>query len=237
MNNILFYFEEDTILLFGRKPGENTWIPSLKDFDIKIREIHNVALEGCPFAAGLIARLEVRIKTMRSEILGYTAQLEKKLFDANVEDSTTQFSYSIYYNHFCGMSAGLIEIVILLDRCRLQWNRCRESNLIDKKTTKNFFKIRHLFVGLRRTPFTYDDRGIRSWDQQGSPDWLEMDKILPSPDTAPYRPLYFGDDPIRSTRPVMKLVEIDHLNHDDSGPVAETNTPNFAGRLKSLFSP
>jgi len=77
MNSLLFYFEADTPLLFGRKPGERTWIPSLKDFDIKIREIHHVALEGCPFAAGLIARLEVKIKTMRSEILGYTAQLEK----------------------------------------------------------------------------------------------------------------------------------------------------------------
>jgi len=135
------------------------------------------------------------------------------------------------------MSAGLIEIVILLDRCRLQWIRCQESNLIERKIKNNFFKIRHLFVGLKRTPFNYDDRGIRSWDQQGSPDWLEMDKTLPAPDTAPYRPLYFGDDPNRLTKPTMKLVEIDHLNHDDSGPVAETNTLNFAGSLKSLFSP
>jgi len=38
MNSLLFYFEADTPLLFGRKPGERTWIPSLKDFDIKILE-------------------------------------------------------------------------------------------------------------------------------------------------------------------------------------------------------
>lgn len=167
------------ILLNGRRKENGGWIPSVWDFNRKVKEVHQAALhQQCPFAAGHIYKIEKAVDELRESIKLDTATLVEINKDVVIHmTSTEEVKYNVngYLRISCMLAEAICKYGDLLHELDRRWsiglNRKWQLNEIRKKHET---KIRRI----KQQPFHYVNHGMSRAKYQDSLEWRISVKAL-----------------------------------------------------------